>query len=328
MSNQSGITADQSLLDSLSNFESNEFAAITAKISKDFTAVQFDGKYNSLEQLLSDLRSEPAYIFVRGVLEDPGQYHFISYVPDSSPVRSKMLYASTKNTLVRQVGTSSIGKQSLLTDADEFLDLVNEKNGQEDSALTESEKANIEITQQQQRLKTADYYPNGRKLVSQTDGAPTSLAFQVKVGDGSITELMKSYNVVSFEIDLAKEQIQVYAKQSISSPKELDITRDHPSYVLYRNGSMYYFIYCCPSGSKVKDRMVYASNRTGFITHLQGECHLELAKVIEIGDPEELEISSISYSSPEEQATEDDKLKSASETKFNRPKGPARKRRI
>ncbi|QLL31317.1 hypothetical protein HG536_0B01800 [Torulaspora globosa] len=327
MSNQSGILADQNLLDLLSNPDSNEVFAITAQISKDATAVQFSAKYSSLEQVIDNLAEEPLYVFIRGTLEDPKQYHFISYVPDSSPVRSKMLYASTKNTLVRQIGTSGIGRQSLLTDASELLQVVDERNAQEASVLTESEKADIEIAQQQQRLKASEYYPNGRKLVSQTDGVPKSLAFRVKTGEGSIAELMKNYNVISFRIDLASEQIQVAAKYNIDSPRKVEIVEDHPSYVIYRNGSLYYFIYCCPSGSKVRDRMVYASNRAGFIKHLKDEDHLELAKIIEIGDPEELELSSLSPSTPEALAAEDAESKSASDVKFSRPKGPTRKRR-
>ncbi|QLQ78829.1 hypothetical protein HG537_0B01770 [Torulaspora globosa] len=327
MSNQSGIIADQSLLDLLSNPDSNEIFAVTAQISKDATAVQINAKYNSIGQILNDLADEPLYIFIRGTLEDPEQYHFISYVPDNSPVRSKMLYAATKNTLVRQIGTSSIGRQSLLTDTSELVALVEERNAQEVSVLTESEKADIEITQQQQRLKSCEYYPNGRKLVSQTDGVPKSLAFQVKTGDGSIAELMKSYNVISFRIDLTSELIQVAAKDNIDSPRKLEISEDGPSYVIYRNGSLYYFIYCCPSGSKVKDRMVYASNRAGFIKHLKDEDHIELARIIEIGDPQELELSSLSSSNLEELAAEDAQSKAAPDIKFSKPKGPTRKRR-
>ena len=48
-------------------------------------------------------------------------------MPDSSPVRGKMLYASTKNTLIRQIGSNSIGKQAHLTDAEQLLDLGNKK---------------------------------------------------------------------------------------------------------------------------------------------------------------------------------------------------------
>lgn len=327
MSNPSGIIADQGLLDLLSNPESDGVFAITAQISRDATAVQFGAKFSSIEQVIDNLGEEPLYIFIRGTLEDPEQYQFISYVPDSSPVRSKMLYASTKNTLVRQIGTSAIGRQSLLTDASELRQLVEERNSQEVSVLTESEKADIEIAQQQQRLKCSEYYPNGRKLVSQTDGVPKSLAFEVKAGDGSIAELLKSYNVISFRIDLASEQIQVATKDNIDSPRKLEISGDNPSYVIYRNGSLYYFIYCCPSGSKVKDRMVYASNRAGFIKNLKDRDHLELARIIEIGDPEELELSSLSPSTQEELAAEDAESKAASDIKFSRPKGPTRKRR-
>lgn len=327
MSTQSGIVADQNLLDSLSEVKDSGIVVITAKISDDSTAVQLDKKYGSLKEAASDLGSAPLYVFVKGVLGEGGQYYFVSYVPDSSPVRSKMLYASTKNTLVRQIGTNSIGKQALLTDANELLELPSEKEAQDDSALTESERADIEISQQQQRLRSSALYPGGRQLVSQTNGSPQSLAFEITSGGSSLEELLRSYNVLTFKIDMATEHIQVASKDKITSPKDLKITSEHPSYVIYRNGSLDYFIYSCPSGSKVKDRMVYASNRSGFLSRLQDEHNLKFARVVEIGEPDELELSLISCASAEEQAQEEANSQSSSATKFNRPKGPARKRR-
>lgn len=326
MSNQSGIVADQTLLDSLRGLHSDGVVVITARISDDSTSVQLDKKYGSLKEAADDLGTNPLYIFAKGLLEDGSQYYFVSYVPDSSPVRAKMLYASTKNTLVRQIGSNSIGKQALLTEASELLGLADEKDAQEDSALTQSERTDIEITQQQQRLKSSTFYPGGRQLVSQTNGTPKALSFELTSGEDSIEQLLKQYNVLSFSIDMSNEQIQVKSKSNISSPRDLKITSEHPSYVVYRNGSLYYFIYSCPSGSKVKDRMVYASNRSGFISRLQDEQKLKFARVVEIGEPSELEYSLISSSSAEEQAQEEAKAQSATTTKFSRPRGPTRKR--
>lgn len=326
MSNQSGIIADQNLLDSLSDVKTGGIVVITAKISDDSTAVHLDKKYESLKEAANDLGSVPLYLFVKGLLDDKSQYYFASYVPDSSPVRGKMLYASTKNTLIRQIGSNSIGKQAHLTDAEQLLDLGNKKDAQDDSALTESERTDIQISQQQQRLKASTFYPGGRKLVSQTNGSSKSLSFQLASGESSIEELLKSFNVLTFKIDMDSEQIQVESKDNITSPKDLKITSEHPSYVVYRNGDLYYFIYSCPSGSKVKERMVYASNCSGFVSRLQDEHDLKFARIVEIGEPIELEHSLISCASAEEQAQEEARSKSATETKFNRPKGPARKR--
>lgn len=49
----------------------------------------------SAERTSSSTQSSPSLVFV-------------SYVPDDSPVRSKMLYASTRTTLVRHLGDSQM----------------------------------------------------------------------------------------------------------------------------------------------------------------------------------------------------------------------------
>lgn len=332
MSAQSGILADPDLLKSLNEANdrssgSDELIIVTAGVSDDSRVVKFQNKYNSLSALQSDLTSKPLYVFIKDLSKDPEHYYFVSYVPDSSNVRSKMLYASTKNTLVRQIGTNSIGKQLLLTEPEDFIDILNDDTNNS-SALTESERANIEISHQQQKMKLAQNYAGGRRLVSQTNGTPKSLAFDVSSGTSSISDLLNEYNVVSFKINMENEQIQAAAHANIGTPDDLQIITDHPSYTIYKNGTLNYFIYSCPSGSKVKDRMVYASNRSGFITHLQDQEHLAFAKILEIGEPEELELSLLSKSSEEEQAEEDASAGSASASKFNRPRGPTRKRKV
>lgn len=333
MSAQSGILAHPDLLKSLNepnngSAGSDKLIIVTAGISDDSTVVKFENKYDSLSALQSDLTSKPLYVFIKDLSKDPEHYHFVSYVPDDSHVRSKMLYASTKNTLVRQIGTNSIGKQLLLTEPEDFADILEDDTANHSSVLTESERANIEISHQQQKMKLAQNYLGGRKLVSQTNGTPKSLIFDVNADASSIADLLNEYNVVSFKINMENEQIQAAAHANIGTPNDLQIITDHPSYTIYKNGTLYYFIYSCPSGSKVKDRMVYASNRSGFIAHLQDQEHLAFAKILEIGEPEELELSLLSKSSEEEQAEEDASVGSASAPKFNRPRGPARKRKV
>lgn len=327
MSSQSGIVAQQELLDFLHKpYEGSQgIQVVTAAISDDSTSVQLQEEYHSLQELQSQLATEPRYVFVRDLEADPEQYVFVSYVPDSSPVRLKMLYASTKNTLVRQIGGNSIGRQLLATDASDLTDVLENGEAQQPSAmLTESERTEQEISQQQRRMKLGS-----RKLVSQTNGAPTSLMFGIQSDGSSIGQLLEQYNVLTFKIDLDSEQTQVVGKTNISEPKELQIVTEHPSYTIYRNGSLNYFIYSCPSGSKVKERMVYASNRLGFINHLKDQDQLTFARVIEIGDPEDLELSLISNSSHEEKRQEEEQEAAAASTssrKFSKPKGPGRRR--
>ena len=40
------------------------------------------------------------------------------------------------------------------------------------------------------------------------------------------------------------------------------------------------FIYTCPSGSKIKERMVYASTKQGFLASMSSDMGLEIAKKV------------------------------------------------
>lgn len=112
MSTQSGIVAEQALLHSLNeNLSADGIVIIIAKISPDSTSVhqtQVTRSFEELVQLASQER-EPLYIFYKP--EGLAKYFFVSFIPDGSPVRSRMLYASTKNTLARQVGSNSLSTE-------------------------------------------------------------------------------------------------------------------------------------------------------------------------------------------------------------------------
>ena len=40
------------------------------------------------------------------------------------------------------------------------------------------------------------------------------------------------------------------------------------------------FIYTCPSGSKIKERMVYASTKQGFLASMSSDMGIEIAKKV------------------------------------------------
>jgi len=76
------------------------------------------------------------------------------------------------------------------------------------------------------------------------------------------------------------------------------------------------FIYTCPSASKVKERMVYASSRNFTVRIAETEAGLKIAKRLEMSDPEDITESGI-----EEEFKPKVEVKKA----FDRPKRPGRK---
>ncbi|KAK5960628.1 twinfilin TWF1 PWA37_002057 [Arxiozyma heterogenica] len=327
MSNQSGITADQELLDILNNSKQqndSQYLIVVAKISQDSNLVKFSTQFTLLEQLKQNLGDEPLYIFIKNFQKDTKHYNFVSFVPDNSSIRSKMIYASTKNTLLREVGSNILDQQILATDFNDITDTIKETKINENALLTEHEKIELQINQQQRQMQLQS--AGGHQLVSQTNGVSTQLKFEVDVEGGSLIEQLEGTNLISFKIDSINENVKIDSKKNISTPTDIVINTEHPTYTLYKNGNLIYFIYACPSGSKVKDRMLYASNRSGFLKYLREEQGLSIARVIEIGEPDELEISLISTLTQEDLDKEvhhDSTVK-----KFNRPKGPGRRKRI
>lgn len=332
MSNQSGITATEELLNCLNCAPNEGIIVITAEISADTTEVQLKDQFTSTQELKNSLGPDPCYIFVKDNSVRPTEkYVFISYIPESSSVRSRMLYASTKNTLVRQVGSNSVGRQPLCTSPDdvvEILETADHGENHDSSLLTESEKVENDIAEEQKRIKAATTYLQRHQLVSQTGGSPTTLSFNVLSDGSSIKGLLDEQNLVSFQIKLPEEQIEISKKSVCNSADKVQLINDSPSYTLFRNGELYYFIYSCPSGSKVKERMIYASNKSGFIKYLQENEGINFTKVLEIGDPDELEISWISNSTESEMRRQEEMAAhGVSSQKFSRPRGPQRRRR-
>lgn len=102
------------------------------------------------------------------------------------------------------------------------------------------------------------------------------------------------------------------------------ISSTEPRYSFYRyththqgaTSSPVLFIYTCPSGSKIKERMLYAASSRSAVQLAETEAGLKIEKKIETGSPDELSQESI-----------DADLHPKVETKraFDRPKRPGRR---
>ena len=88
------------------------------------------------------------------------------------------------------------------------------------------------------------------------------------------------------KFDLAKETIEIAGTmttdtESLSSA----ISETDPRYSFFRyeiqEQSPIIFIYTCPPGSRIKERMVYASFRAGVVALAQKEAGLDIAKRVQ-----------------------------------------------
>lgn len=96
--------------------------------------------------------NEALYIILRRYSESPALVA-VTYVPDTAPVRQKMLFASTRLTLVRELGTEHFRETIFATTAHELTPAGFEKHDAHtalDAPLTEEEKSLGEVKRAEQ----------------------------------------------------------------------------------------------------------------------------------------------------------------------------------
>jgi twinfilin-like protein len=127
------------------------------------------------------------------------------------------------------------------------------------------------------------------------------------------------------KIDVPSETIDLASVDSASaSTLSSTISSKEPRYSFFRYNyesegsplSPIIFIYTCPTASKIKERMVYASSRSWAVRIAETEAGLKVEKKLEMSDPDDITESSI-----EEEFKPKVEVKKA----FERPKRPGRK---
>lgn len=409
MSTQSGITISSQLNDAYKNLSTN--SALIIKISSDSTELIpnqiITGSDNTtsttkditilepiFEKLINQISQEfphPSYI----VISYNSNQYFISFIPDIAPIKQKMLYASTKNSLITSLGGNKLIKKFAWTELDEltlnyFLKSIDDDQGSNIKKEKE-EELNSLLTEDEitlQKLNNLSLYSTTnhhhhhhhgfkKKLPSMTndDGSTT--------GSGNadqdilykftpeLTEQLQSIiensspessndndnkkSLISFNIDTTKELLtlksidtQIEINQLIDTLNNHTSSRISPQYILYNYqiGKLA-FIYSCPSGSSVKDRMIYASFKNSLINHLNQlikstniDDVIIIDKNIEVGDLDEIELSQLqdanelihdtntngnNNSSSNSLSSNNSSLSSKNGLKFNKPKGPRRR---
>ena len=407
MSTQSGITISSQLNDAYKNLSTN--SALIIKLSSDFTELIPDqiitGSDNTtsttkditilepmFEKLINQISQEfphPSYI----VISYNSNQYFISFIPDIAPIKQKMLYASTKNSLITSLGGNKLIKKFAWTELDEltlnyFLKSIDDDQGSNikkkeeeelNSLLTEDEITLQKLNNLSLYSTTNHHHHHGfkKKLPSMTndDGSTT--------GSGNadqdilykftpeLTEQLQSIiensspessndndnkkSLISFNIDTTKELLtlksidtQIEINQLIDTLNNHTSSKISPQYILYNYqiGKLA-FIYSCPSGSSVKDRMIYASFKNSLINHLNQlikstniDDDIIIDKNIEVGDLDEIELSQLqdanelihdtntngnNNSSSNSLSSNNSSLSSKNGLKFNKPKGPRRR---
>ncbi|KAH3671992.1 hypothetical protein WICMUC_004499 [Wickerhamomyces mucosus] len=345
MSAQSGIIPSKNLLLKFKEFINSQSSILIANITNEsIQLIEIIEGSNNLSNDFIELKSKlsesiPRYIIIKSELNNNNKndvavsnldnyYTFISYVPDYSSIKEKMLYASSKTSLIKHLGSEYFNNILFLNDIDE-IDYNNYKNsiGNEiDNDLNSLSNREQEL----QNIKNAEL----NTLITSSTNSKRQLITHQNQFSFKFNENIKidfDNNILySFNINIDKEEIYLSNQQKISQPKDLllKISSNFPQYNLIKFQDYEFFIYSCPSGSKVKERMIYASNKQAIINYLtkinNGNSN-NVLKTFEIGDPIELELSEFEIQNNNNEIINNDKTNN--NLKFNRPTRPGRRTR-
>uniref|UniRef100_A0A3B5M357 Twinfilin n=1 Tax=Xiphophorus couchianus TaxID=32473 RepID=A0A3B5M357_9TELE len=250
--------------------------------------------------LLDD--QEPCYILYRLDSQNALGYEwiFISWSPDQSPVKQKMLYAATRATVKKEFGGGHLKYEIFGTTEEDvclqgYQHYVSSCLGPAPLTLAEQELQRIKITE-------------GRVKQSRLASCCLFWCFQ--------------------RLDVEKETIElVHANPTETRDLPRRVPKDTPRYhfFLYKHShegdylESVVFIYSMPGYScSIKERMLYSSCKSRLLEDMERDYRLEIAKKLEIEDGDEL--------TEEFLYNEVHPKQYAHKQAFAKPRGPAGKR--
>lgn len=327
MTTNSGIEPSTALAASVNHFLQDPEGPLVAVLAitpeLQLTVEQMIPSGGSLEHDMGLLQNylpgeECRYVIIRN--DGKGGSVLVAYTPDGASVRNKMIYASTKASLLKSLALADTMMVSSIEELSwaEWQKHWQSKNIDQHSLMSESERqlasvkqSELIMQQQHQQQKHQLAYTSsstGLLLVN----LPSILETPSDLSKGQLLTL-KITNEDSLVIDQDQNGISLN-----NLGEHLDDTG--PAYYLYAdaNGSSVYFIYACPSGSKVRDRMIYATNKGPLVNYLK-QNNWELVEILEIGDKQDLSFS-------ETKDTDGQANRGSSNGRaFAKPKGPRRR---
>jgi len=349
MSHQTGIQPDEQLAKFMAKCKTTTKTRVFKVSIKDEQLVfdehkETQGKWAAdYERFVKSLvlDKQPCYLLFRSDNKNcnTGQYewHLIVWSPEGSPVREKMLYASTKATLKKEFGTNHLTCDYFASCQDElslpsYLSFLERKkkegNGEHDPELLTAQEHDLRII----RREEAELSTQSSKPTRTLPGVEFPLTEDALNALSDLKEGVISY--LQLLID-AKDEVIGLARRE--SHKEFDIKdlpskipADAPRYHLFlfphNHAGLYHkstvFIYSVVGSTcSVKQRMLYSSCKNALMSVLLDKIGITVDKKIECDDPSELTIEYLI-----DQLHPKDPDPALNKKSFDKPQGPAGKR--
>ncbi|KAK3331604.1 hypothetical protein B0T19DRAFT_83450 [Cercophora scortea] len=272
--------------------------------------------------------NEALYIILRRYPSSPALVA-VTYVPDTAPVRQKMLFAATRLTLVRELGSEHFRDTIFATTPAELTAAGFDKHDAHsalEAPLTEEERSLGEVKRAEQEAGAG----TGSRAIH------LSKQMSIPMSDSAIAALEelgaeRGSGLVMLSINTDSETINLVPSPSTppSTIPELvqSISPTEPRFTFFRFVHSYggssrdnapvLFFYTCPAtpGTKaIKNRMIYPLMKRAVLDAAEKTAGVKVEKKFEIEDPGEI---------TEQSVLEELHPKVEVRKGFSRPKRPA-----
>ncbi|CAO3590240.1 unnamed protein product [Absidia cylindrospora] len=259
----------------------------------------FAQDYQKVDTYLED--KTPTYLLVRTDERTTAMEYkwlFLCYVPDGAKVREKMLYASTKATLTKELGDSKFtdfiyGTQKSEFSQDGYKKHMAHKNA--DAPLTQRERELAEIKAAEVQAVTDYQGTSTRKTYAPGVAFPFASTAIESLQALKQAKADRSHNFVSLLLNKETVELDNASTVDVKNIKNR-IETNAPRFTFYvfehqhqgESKEAIVFIYTCPPSSKIREKMLYSSSKANVITGATKEADITILKKFETSDPSDV----------------------------------------
>ncbi|ORZ06951.1 hypothetical protein BCR42DRAFT_426783 [Absidia repens] len=308
MSHQSGIQVSEDLAKTFADAVANGNTRILqvsivneSMVCTGTTMVEgsFDQDYQKVDTYLED--KTPAYLLVRTDEKTTAMEYkwlFLCYVPDGAKVREKMLYASTKATLTKELGDSKFtdfiyGTQKSEFSQDGYKKHMAHKNA--DAPLTQRERELAEIKAAEAKAVTDYQGTSTRKTYAPGVAFPLASTAIESLQALKQAKADRPHNFVSLLLNKEIIELDNASTVDVKNIKNR-IESNAPRFTFYvlehqhqgESKEAIVFIYTCPPSSKIREKMLYSSSKANVIAGATKEADITILKKFETSDPSDV----------------------------------------
>eukprot|EP00009_Paramoeba_aestuarina_P005693 CAMPEP_0201521730 /NCGR_PEP_ID=MMETSP0161_2-20130828/15854_1 /ASSEMBLY_ACC=CAM_ASM_000251 /TAXON_ID=180227 /ORGANISM="Neoparamoeba aestuarina, Strain SoJaBio B1-5/56/2" /LENGTH=390 /DNA_ID=CAMNT_0047920419 /DNA_START=45 /DNA_END=1217 /DNA_ORIENTATION=+ len=283
-------TVQESLITAFKNADSGgSTRTIVAKVDVESEEIRFvaDGKssvsiqrdYGQL-QTFADMHG-PCFFLVKHAQKS---WKIYTYCPDSEPVKTKMLYSTSKDTLLKAVGVDNFDFDLHTSTKEElsFKKIQDDVSAPRESALSNWEKEHNKVLRAEQQEAST-------RASNKKDGIggyhPVSVPLEQSAKDLLTDFKTGSANFVELKISPGKDTVVGVRKENGIQLSNLKakMNDQEPRYYFVSSGASKYMLYLCPANSKIEMRMVYSTAKPS-VSEAAKACGIHLSRVVEASD--------------------------------------------